>query len=49
MQELGKSLQFPIAVLPFAAILARFGALGVSYTSITNADGTFEITNAVGY
>jgi PTS system N-acetylglucosamine-specific IIC component len=41
-------LQFPIAVLPFAAILARFGALGVSYTSVTK-DGVLEITNAVGY
>jgi len=48
LQELGKSLQFPIAVLPFAAILARFGALGVSYTSVTK-DGVLEITNAVGY
>lgn len=28
LQELGKALQFPIAVLPFAAILNRFGALG---------------------
>lgn len=45
LQELGKTLQFPIAVLPFAAILNRFGALGISYT--TNADGA--ITNQVGY
>ncbi|AKU80159.1 PTS transporter subunit EIIC [Spiroplasma turonicum] len=29
LQELGKTLQFPIAVLPFAAILNRFGALGM--------------------
>jgi len=45
LQELGKSLQFPIAVLPFAAVLARFGSLGISYT--TNSAG--EITNQVGY
>ncbi|AHI52598.1 PTS transporter subunit EIIC [Spiroplasma culicicola] len=31
LQELGKALQFPIAVLPFAAILNRFGALGLQY------------------
>jgi PTS system N-acetylglucosamine-specific IIC component len=43
---LGKSLQFPIAVLPFAAILNRFGALGISYTFNNE---TQEITNAVGY
>ncbi|QGS52043.1 PTS transporter subunit EIIC [Spiroplasma tabanidicola] len=30
LQELGKALQFPIAILPFAAILNRFGALGMS-------------------
>ena len=44
IQELGKSLQFPIAVLPFAAILNRFGALGISYTFVNG-----EITNQVGY
>ncbi|ASZ09439.1 hypothetical protein CK556_03750 [Mesoplasma chauliocola] len=37
LQELGKALQFPIAVLPFAAILNRFGALGV--TSTTDSAG----------
>ncbi|WP_339034517.1 PTS transporter subunit EIIC [Spiroplasma endosymbiont of Cantharis rufa] len=45
LQELGKVLQFPIAVLPFAAILNRFGALGITYS--TNVDG--EITNQIGY
>jgi hypothetical protein len=33
LQELGKTLQFPIAMLPFAAILNRFGALGIQYTT----------------
>lgn len=28
-QRLGRALIFPIAVLPFAALLNRFGALGV--------------------
>ncbi|KAF5275525.1 hypothetical protein FQR65_LT16623 [Abscondita terminalis] len=32
LQELGKALQIPVAVLPFAAILTRFGALGIQYT-----------------
>ncbi|WP_338970178.1 PTS transporter subunit EIIC [Spiroplasma endosymbiont of Labia minor] len=48
MQGLGKALQFPIAVLPFAAILNRFGTLGISYTTET-VDGTMHITNQVGY
>lgn len=48
LQELGKALQFPIAVLPFAAILNRFGALGVTYSTVVNGDTT-EITNQVGY
>ncbi|WP_342252626.1 PTS transporter subunit EIIC [Spiroplasma endosymbiont of Amphibalanus improvisus] len=43
--SLGKALQFPIAVLPFAALLNRFGALGLTYT--TDAHG--DITNQVGY
>jgi PTS system N-acetylglucosamine-specific IIC component len=33
LQELGKTLQFPIAMLPFAAILNRFGALGIQFTT----------------
>ncbi|AVP49321.1 PTS transporter subunit EIIC [Williamsoniiplasma luminosum] len=45
LQELGKALQFPVALLPFAAILNRFGALGVTFT--TDANGV--ITNDVGY
>lgn len=45
LQELGKALQFPVAVLPFAAILNRFGALGITYTT----DAVGEITNSVGY
>ncbi|WP_051418400.1 PTS transporter subunit EIIC [Mesoplasma seiffertii] len=45
LQELGKALQFPIAVLPFAALLNRFGALGITYT--TTADGA--IINEAGY
>ncbi|AHI53867.1 PTS system N-acetylglucosamine-specific IIC component [Spiroplasma sabaudiense Ar-1343] len=45
LQELGKSLQFPIAVLPFAAILNRFGALGIQFTT----DAAGEITNQAGY
>ncbi len=45
LQELGKVLQFPIAVLPFAAILNRFGALGITYST----DSTGEITNQIGY
>jgi PTS system N-acetylglucosamine-specific IIC component len=49
LQELGKTLQFPIAMLPFAAILNRFGALGIQYTSMTDNDGVFHITNQVGY
>ncbi|AGR41903.1 PTS transporter subunit EIIC [Spiroplasma diminutum] len=44
LQELGKVLQFPIAVLPFAAILNRFGALGIE---LSTTDG--EITNQIGY
>lgn len=36
LQDLGKALQFPIAVLPFAAILNRFGALGLTFTSTTD-------------
>jgi PTS system N-acetylglucosamine-specific IIC component len=48
LQELGKTLQFPIAMLPFAAILNRFGALGIQYTSET-VDGSLHITNEVGY
>ncbi|QHX36444.1 PTS transporter subunit EIIC [Spiroplasma sp. BIUS-1] len=45
LQELGKTLQFPIAVLPFAAILNRFGALGIQFST----DSAGEITNQVGY
>ncbi|AXK51136.1 PTS transporter subunit EIIC [Spiroplasma alleghenense] len=45
LQELGKALQFPIAVLPFAAILNRFGALGIQFTT----DAAGEITNQAGY
>ncbi|WP_425381649.1 PTS transporter subunit EIIC [Spiroplasma endosymbiont of Polydrusus pterygomalis] len=48
LQDLGKALQFPIAVLPFAAILNRFGALGLTFTSITDVTG-LHITNKVGY
>ncbi|MDQ7982893.1 MAG: PTS transporter subunit EIIC [Spiroplasma sp.] len=44
LQEIGKTLQFPITVLAFAAILLRFGALGINYT-IENG----VITNEVGY
>lgn len=44
LQELGKALQFPIAVLPFAAVLNRFGALGIQYSDI---DGT--IGERIGY
>ncbi|AGY41752.1 putative PTS system, N-acetylglucosamine-specific II ABC component [Mesoplasma florum W37] len=44
LQELGKALAFPIAVLPFAAILNRFGALGVTYTT----DSTGAILDGVG-
>jgi PTS system N-acetylglucosamine-specific IIC component len=45
LQELGKTLQFPIAMLPFAAILNRFGALGIQFTT----DSAGHITNEVGY
>lgn len=45
LQELGKALQFPIAILPFAAILNRFGGLGVQFTT----DANDAITNQVGY
>lgn len=45
LQELGKALQFPIAVLPFAAILNRFGALGISLSE--NSAG--DIVNHAGY
>lgn len=47
LQELGKALQFPIAVLPFAAVLNRFGALGVTFTTLDGTAAT--ITNHVGY
>jgi PTS system N-acetylglucosamine-specific IIC component len=47
LQELGKTLQFPIAMLPFAAILNRFGALGIQYTS--DCWWVIHITNEVGY
>lgn len=48
LQELGKSLQYPIAILPFAAILNRFGALGVTYSTVHGslANG---ISNQAGY
>ncbi|ATZ18907.1 PTS system, N-acetylglucosamine-specific IIBC component [Williamsoniiplasma somnilux] len=45
LQELGKALQFPIAVLPFAAILNRFGALGITYSTDTSGN----IINEAGY
>ncbi len=48
LQDLGKALQFPIAVLPFAAILNRFGALGLTFTTTTDA-GVMHVTNEVGY
>lgn len=48
LQELGKALQFPIAVLPFAAILNRFGALGLTFTT-NDIAGVSHITNEVGY
>lgn len=48
LQELGKALQFPIAVLPFAAVLNRFGTLGITYTTVT-VDGVMTITNHIGY
>ncbi|QBQ07776.1 Phosphotransferase system IIB component [Spiroplasma gladiatoris] len=48
LQELGKALQFPIAILPFAAILNRFGALGMSLTSVVE-NGETVITNYIGY
>ncbi|ALD66117.1 PTS transporter subunit EIIC [Spiroplasma cantharicola] len=48
LQELGKVLQFPIAVLPFAAILNRFGALGITYSSEVVGDKLI-ITNQIGY
>jgi len=51
LQALGKALQFPIAVLPFAAILNRFGSLGLAYTTNPGVvvNGHAEITNVVGY
>ncbi|WP_338973659.1 PTS transporter subunit EIIC [Spiroplasma endosymbiont of Tricholauxania praeusta] len=48
LQDLGKALQFPISVLPFAAILNRFGALGLTFTTTTDA-GVMHVTNEVGY
>lgn len=47
LQELGKALQFPIAVLPFAAILNRFGTLGITFSTIDGTAAT--ITNEIGY
>lgn len=47
LQELGKALQFPIAVLPFAAVLNRFGTLGVTFSTVDGTAAT--ITNEVGY
>lgn len=47
LQELGKALQFPIAVLPFAAVLNRFGTLGITFSTL---DGTANtIINQAGY
>lgn len=45
MGRLGKTLQFPIAVLPFAALLNRFGALGIAFTT----DSAGNVTNAAGH
>lgn len=49
LQELGKALQFPIAVLPFAAILNRFGALGIQLTSHIDSASKLIIDNKAGY
>ncbi len=55
LQALGKSIQFPIAVLPFAAILNRFGALGIAYTTTSDPSvihvlvGNTMVTNLAGY
>lgn len=52
LQELGKALQFPIAVLPFAAILNRFGALGIQFTShneVVDGASKLIVDNAAGY
>ena len=42
LQNLGKSLIYPIAILPFAALLNRFGALGVSIAHNAGHDGQVD-------
>jgi len=46
LQKLGKSLMFPIAILPFAALLNRFGSLAQELNPIV--DGVRNAGNWVG-
>ncbi|WP_338983887.1 PTS transporter subunit EIIC [Spiroplasma endosymbiont of Othius punctulatus] len=41
LQRLGKSLMFPIAILPFAALLNRFGQLSIDLSGATAENGNF--------
>ena len=50
--NLGKALQIPVAILPFAALLNRFGSLGITYSTYLNDTGIHhagDIKNAAGY
>ncbi|ATZ16225.1 PTS system N-acetylglucosamine-specific IIC component [Entomoplasma freundtii] len=48
LQNLGKALLYPIAILPFAALLNRFGALAISLNPIAE-DGTRNAGNWIGF
>ncbi|WP_342269151.1 PTS transporter subunit EIIC [Spiroplasma endosymbiont of Aspidapion aeneum] len=48
LQEFGKALQYPIAILPFCAIFNRLGNLGETYSTSTVGDDKI-ITNSFGY
>ncbi|NOQ50337.1 MAG: hypothetical protein GQ557_01560 [Mycoplasmataceae bacterium] len=48
VQNIGKSLVYPIAVLPMAAILLRFGVMFESIGTTTLADGT-KVTSSFMY
>lgn len=44
LQNLGKALMYPIAVLPFAALLNRFGELAISLNPV-GEDGVRNVGN----
>ncbi|ATZ17512.1 PTS system, N-acetylglucosamine-specific IIBC component [Williamsoniiplasma luminosum] len=47
LQMLGKALLYPIAILPFAALLNRFGTLGMDLNPIE--DGVRNVGNWIGF